>query len=133
MQAISSDLFTKIRQLESQIQELKVNRDRLNSQANEAKINASSLMIEAEEKEIQSKTLNEQIKGFEEQLKEAQGESNQKPIKELEDCKERSKSLTSQTKKYNSDLDCIIQEIYSLNEEEEDLSLIRQRSGLSES
>ena len=115
MQAVSSNLVTKLSQLESQVQGLRVNRNRLDAQANEAKINASNLMIEAEAKETQSKALNEKIKQLEGQLKAAQSELSRKQRKELEDYKARSTSLISQAKTYNSDLDYIIQEVYGLN------------------
>ena len=81
-------------------------------------------MIEAKEKETQSKALNERIKELEGQLQEAQSELSRKQRKELEDYKARARSLISQTDDYNSDLDCIIQEIYKINEKK-DLSLIR--------
>ena len=71
-------------------------------------------MIEAKEKETQSKALNERIKELEGQLQEAQSELSRKQRKELEDYKARARSLISQTNQYNFDLDCIIQQIYSL-------------------
>ena len=124
MQAIDANPVTKLSQLTSQVQVLNVNQHRLNAQANEAKINASNLMIEAEETEIQSKALNRRIKELEGELKEAQSKLSRKQRKELEDYKAGSKSLMSQTDNYNSDLDCIIQEIYKISEKK-GLSLIR--------